>query len=253
MSWAARRRFVILLIIGAAIAAVLALASFATFYEAPSCVDNTQNQDEAGIDCGGPCPYLCTADQQPPTVLFTKAFQNVPGRTDVIAEVENKNAAAAKGVPYRLTLYGTGQSLIQQVMGTVDLPPGAKVPVYVPGITSGKQTVTSAFLQIDADAPRWFLLPNDPRVLPAVSNTTLGVSTSSPRIDAVLTNQSVAALTNVRVIVFVHGVTGEVIAASQTIIPAIPPQGYATATFTWNNAFSSAPATIEVVPIIPLP
>ena len=242
-----------MLIIGAVVVAVVTIASFATFYEAPSCTDGTQNQDEAGIDCGGSCPYLCTANEQPPTVLFTKAFQNVPGRTDVIAEVENKNAAAAKSVPYRLTLYGTGQSLIQQVTGTLDLPPGAKVPIYVPGITSGKQSVTSAFLQIDADAPRWFLLPNDPRVLPTVSNTTLSVSTSSPRVDAVLTNPSVSALTNVRVIVLVHDITGEVIAASQTIVPSIPAQGRATATFTWNSAFSTTPTAIEVVPVIPLP
>lgn len=254
MSWAARRRFIILLIIGAVVAAVLALFSFATFYQAPSCSDGAQNQDEAGIDCGGSCAYLCAEQAQSPTVLFTKAIQNVQGRTDVIAKVENKNTtAAAKDVPYRLTLYGAGQALIQQVTGTLDLPPGASVPIYVPGIVSGQQTVTSAFFEIASDAPRWFLMPSDPRNIPAVSNTVVSGSADAPRIDAVLTNASVTPVTNARVVVLVHNPAGDVIAASQTIMRVIPAQGSATATFTWNSPFKGVPASIEVVPIIPLP
>lgn len=254
MSWAAKRRFCILLIVGAVVAAFVAAVGIATFYEAPSCTDNVQNQGEAGIDCGGACQYLCTEQQQPPTVLFTKAIQNSEGRTDVVASIENKNAtAAAKDVPYRITLYGAGQSLIQQVTGMLDLPPGATVPLYVPGIVSGKQTVTSAFLDIARVAPRWFRMAADPRIVPTVSNTTLGGKAAAPRVDAVLTNPSIAVLANVRVIILVRSATGNVIAASQTIVPVIPAQGRATATFTWNSAFSSVPTLIEVVPIVPLP
>ena len=56
-----------------------------------------------------------------------------------------------------------------------------------------------------------------------------------------------------RVIVIVHSATGNAIAASQTIVPAISAQGSGTATFTWNAPFPGVPASIEVVPIIPLP
>lgn len=244
----------ILLIVGAVVVAFLTVVSIATFYRAPSCTDNTRNQGEAGIDCGGPCPYLCTAQVQPPTVLFTKAIQNNEGRTDVIASIENKNAgAAARNVPYRLTLYGARQTLIQQVTGTLDLPPGATVPLYVPGIVSGKQTVTSAFLDIAATSPRWFIMTDDPRVVPSVSNIALGGVGLMPRIDATLTNPSIIPLANIRVIVLVHSITGDVIGASQTIVPSLPGQGRATATFTWNAPFSSPPTSIEVVPVIPLP
>src|SRR3989344_3117613 len=116
MSWAARRRFFILLIVVAVSAVLVTTMFIATFTNAPSCTDGVQSQGEDGIDCGGPCAYLCTALVQPPTVLFTKAIQNGAGRIDVIAEVENKNAdSAAKNVPYRITLHGTGQVLIQEV------------------------------------------------------------------------------------------------------------------------------------------
>lgn len=254
MSWAARRRFIIALVVGAIIIAFLATLSIATFYKAPSCADGAQNQDETGVDCGGSCSYLCREQQQPPTVLFTKAIKNGEGRVDVIALIENKNPnAAAKNVPYSITLYGTGQALIQRVTGTLDLPPGASVPVFVPDIPSGRQVVVSAFLDIDASAPQWFSMPVDARIVPTVSNTKHGGTTSAPRIEAILSNQSITTLTNVKAIVLVRGDRGDVIAASSTIVPAIPAQGRATATFTWNGAFSSTPVSVEVAPIIPLP
>jgi len=253
MSWAAGRRFIILLIIGAVVVAFLAVVSVATFYKAPSCSDNKQNQDETGIDCGGSCAYLCTEQKQPPTVLFTKAIQNGDGRVDVIAKVENKNAdAAAKNVRYKITLYGPDQSLIQEMTGTLDLPPSMSVPVFVPNIPSGKQTVVNAFLDIDESSLQWFYISSDTRVVPTISNIKQIGTISEPRIEAVLTNTSVSILSNVKAVVLVRNDKGDVIAASSTIILTIPAQGQATATFTWNNEFPDVPASIEVIPIVPL-
>lgn len=253
MSWAARRRFIILLIIGAIAVAFLVVVSIASFYKTPSCTDRTQNQGEDGIDCGGPCSYLCREQQQPPTVLFTKAIKNGEERVDVIALIENKNPnAAAKDVPYTITLYGTGQALVQKVTGTLDLPPHASVPVFVPGISSGKQKVVNAFLNIDASAPRWFSMPVDTRIVPTVFNTIQSGATTTPRIEAILTNPGLVSINNVQAIVLVHNDKKEVIAASATIVPIIQAHGQATATFSWNEPFSSIPAVIEVMPIIPL-
>ncbi|OYV27694.1 MAG: hypothetical protein B7W98_01260, partial [Parcubacteria group bacterium 20-58-5] len=166
----------------------------------------------------------------------------------------NKNInAAARNVPYTITIYGTKQIILQTLSGTLDLPPGATATVYIPGARTGKQTVVSAFLTIAPSAPAWFTMTNDPRTIPGVSNTTESGSPDAPRIDAVLTNGSAAPLSGVQVVVLVRNVQGSVIAASQTVVPTIPAQGQATATFTWNNAFPDAPASIEVVPVIPLP
>ncbi|HVB20110.1 MAG TPA: hypothetical protein VNF51_02405 [Candidatus Paceibacterota bacterium] len=254
MSWAAQRRFIIMLIIGSIIVALVATVFFTTFSQAPSCTDGIQNEGETGIDCGGPCPYLCTADEQPPTVLFTTALTNAAGRTDVVASIENKNAnAAAKDVPYNVTLYDAKQLLLQTVSGTLDLPPGATETVFIPGVISGKQAVANAFLTIAPSAPRWFAMAADTRILPSVLNTVQSGSPNAPSVDATLGNGSSTTLTNVQVIVLVRDAQGSVIAASRTVVPSIPAQGQATAIFTWNNAFPNAPASIEVVPVIPLP
>jgi len=254
MSWAARRRFIILFIIGTIAAAFVAILGIATFTKAPSCKDNTQNQGEIGIDCGGPCPYLCPEQAHAPTVLFTKALPNGAGRTDVVASVENVNAtAAAKNVPYKITLYGAGQVFVQEVTGTLDLPPLSKVAVFIPGISSGSQKTIRAFLTIEPGSFEWYTFADAGRTRPVVVNTKLGGATSTPRVDATLANASVTALTDIRAVVLVHDEHGEVIAASQTIVPMIPAQGQATATFTWSTAFPSTPAKIEVTPVMPLP
>ena len=135
MSWASRRQLIIFSLVGIVSVAVFAVLTFVVVYKAPSCSDGVQNQGEAGIDCGGPCPYLCTDQMHAPVVLFTKTLSQVLGRTDVIASVQNTNmTAAAKRVPYTVTLYGDHQVLLKEVTGTVDLPPFSTVPIFVPNI-----------------------------------------------------------------------------------------------------------------------
>lgn len=254
MSWAARRRFIIALIIGGVGIAFLAAVSLIIFYKAPSCIDNVQNQDEGGIDCDGSCPYLCTAGQQPPTILFTKTLTNGTGRTDIAALVENKNpGVAAKNVPYRIEMYDADRLLVQEMTGALDLPPGATVPVFIPGVIAGKKAVASAFLSIETSSPQWFRMINDPRIMPTVLNTQQSGTSTMPRFESVLVNSTAITLTNVPVIIFVRNDNGDVIAASSTIVPTIPAQGQATATFTWNNAFSDSFVSVQVMPIIPLP
>lgn len=256
MSWAAQRRFFILLIIGAIVAAFLAVVFVAALYKTPSCADGVTNQEENGVDCGGPCKYLCTALQQQPTVLFTKVLDNGAGRTDVIALVENKNTdAAAKNVPYSITLYGADQVFIQKIDGSFDLPPGATEPIYVPGVDAqaGEQKVVSAFLDIAASAPKWFAMATGQYSAPTVVSTTQTGTETAPRIEAILENSSGYPLTNVRAIVLVYDTYRNVIAASATVVPRIPAQGQSTALFTWTGSFAGVPSAIEVVPIIPLP
>jgi hypothetical protein len=252
MSWAARRRFIISFIVGALIVALLAVVLISVLYQTPSCVDGVQNQAETGVDCGGPCQSLCLAEQQLPTVLFTKAVKNGEGRVDAVAEIENKNfSATAKNVLYRITFYGADQILLREVAGTIDLPPSTIVPVFVPGVSSGNQAVAGAFLNVASSSLHWFSASADTRVAPIVSMPKLGGTASAPRVEAVLANKNLSAFTNVRVIVFVYDPSGEIIAASSTVVPTIPAGGTAPVLFTWNGPFTSVPARIKITPIIP--
>lgn len=253
MSWAARRRLLILSIFGAIVVAFFVTLAITVFYKTPTCTDSIQNQGEVGIDCGGACAYLCTAQVQAPVVLFTKIVANNAGRTDIVASIENKNMyAEARNVPYRITLYGSRQSLLQEIKGTLDLFPGATTVVYLPGVMVGNQKVVQAFFSIESSDPHWLSVQKDSRLVPLVSNTVLSGATSTPRIEVALSNVHVTTLRNVPVIVLVHGEDSGIIAVSKTIVSVIPAQGSATAVFTWNSAFPSIPTSIEVVPVVPL-
>jgi len=251
--WAAHRRTVLFLIVGAVIFAVIAIIAIAAFYKTPTCTDGKQNQDEVGVDCGGSCAYLCMAQAIEPTVLFASPLRTSAGRTDIIASVENKNiTAAAKNVRYSVKLYTTNLSLVKEVTGILDLPSRSVVPVFIPNVVTGTE-VTRAVFSIEATAHNWYTLESDPRIVPTVSGTALGGATGAPRIEATLTNPSITRLTNVRAIAMVYGANGNVIAASDTLLSTIPAQGEATATFVWNDPFISTPSRIEVMPVIGLP
>ena len=248
MSWANRRRLIIYVIIATVLIIPLSGLLFAVFYHVPSCSDKRQNQEEEGIDCGGTCAYLCTEMQFAPTVLFAKPLPGLSGRTDVVALIENKNsAAAAKDVPYVLSLYDADGATAGKATGTIDLPPGASVPVYITGATSGSQVVSTAFLTIDASQIRWYSA-RDVRRLPEVSNTTLRGTIDAPRIETTLTNSTEKVVTDITVIAIVFNVDGNVIAASRTFVSGIRPGGQATATFTWNTAFPGTPTAMHIFP-----
>lgn len=254
MNWATERRLTIFFILGVMAVAVVAVLWITVFYQIPSCTDGKQNQDEAGVDCGDSCTYLCTEQERSPIVLFTKALPNINGRIDLIASVANMNTtAAARAVSYSATLYGADHMVIGESSGTVELPPGATVPVYIPNIVSVNQKVAQAFLTIATSSVRWYSMSRDSRVMPIVSNTVLSNAPAGPHIDATLSNPTVIPMGDVPVIVTISDPSGNVIGASRTLVPVVPPQGTAIATFTWNIPFEGIPSTIEVVPIIPLP
>ncbi len=253
MSWAGRRRALILFVIGAVVVAFLAILLISTFSKAPSCTDNVQNQGEAGVDCGGPCAYLCQAQAAAPVVRFTQAIAPATGRTDVIAYVDNPNAtAAAKNVPYHLALYGADHTLVAKGDGVVDLPPSARVPIYIPNIFSGSRTVAESFITFDPATIAWYAA-TDTRIIPHVESPVVGGTPESPRITAALENPSTTTLYNVKVIAVVFDASGNVIGASQTVIASLGSAARTVATFTWNSAFVAPVARVEVLPIVPLP
>lgn len=252
MSWATHRKFIIVSVIGAVVVAIIAVTLVATLYHAPSCMDNTQNQGEEGIDCGGPCSHLCTASVIPVTSpRFVRQLAPVSGRTDVIAYIDNPNAnAAARGVRFTITLYGPDNIVVAKQDGTVDLPPKSTVPVFVPNFYSGFQTVARAFLTFDDSSFAWQRY-TDTRPVLSTSNTVLSDG-PQPRLTSDVYNPSALSLYRVPVVATVFDADNNAIAASATVLEEIPPMHSAPAVFTWNAPFPGTPAKEEVIPLSPL-
>jgi len=239
----------VIVVIGAAfIVAVLALILIPTFYKAPSCTDNTQNQGEHGVDCGGPCAYLCVDQKSAPVVSLQRALVQTQNRADVIAYVENPNFdSAAESVSYTITLYAADHTVLKMSTGKIDLPAGARVPVYAPALFTGNVIGVQGFLEVVTSSLHWH--PSTPVKVPTVSNIRLAGTSGAPRITAELSNAGTSIFSNTKVIVVVYDSEKKVIGASQTLIPLIRGQASAPASFTWSETFAGTPALIEVTPV----
>lgn len=255
MNWAEQRRIVVVSVVAGVLLLVLGIALTAKLYVPPSCVDNKQNQDETGVDCGGSCPYLCSQAQVAPVTLFSTVLATRSGRIDLAAAIENKNTTAgAKNVPFTVTLYAQDGQLVGTKQGAIDLPPRTIVPVFLPGIVAPETGAVRAFLEIAPLAPRWVAYAKDPRKVPSIAVRPVSGTVAAPRVEAVLTNASLTSLERIPVIAFVRdAATGNVIAASSTIIPSLAAQTSATALFVWNEAFTAPAVQVQVLPIISLP
>jgi hypothetical protein len=215
-------------------------------------MDQKQNQDESGVDCGGSCAYLCTASLSTPVISLQRALVQVSDRVDVIAYIENPNADAfARDVTYEVTLYAPDRTVLKTGRVTIDIPPGVRVPVYLPGFFLGKGEGTQAFLTLVPSTLKWSRALTKPTAF-QVATPVLAASGDAPRVTAHISNPSIDAFKRITTIVVVYDTVRNVIAASQTVIPELPELGAATATFTWTRAFPGIPSTIEVTPIVSL-
>lgn len=252
ITWAQRRQWIVYSIFGAFAVALVAVIAIAIFYKTPTCIDNTQNQGETGVDCGGPCSHACVADERPPQVRFARAIASAPGRTDVIAYVDNPNAdAAANDVHATVEVYDSNHALLARQTVTFDVATGSTVPVFVEGIVQNNPAVvTQTFFTIDTASLQWIRTSGKP--------TNLGVQDIvwqegiNPRVSATLVNPFAKTLANIRLIAVVFDANDQAIAASRTLVSTLPSQGTAPLIFTWNTPFSSPAARVEVVPVIPV-
>ncbi len=250
--WAAHRKHFIIAVVVAVAATLAALTLIATLYHTPTCSDLKQNQGEMGIDCGGPCSRLCTIDQAPPSVRFTRQLVPVSGRTDVVAYVDNKNAAAAaKAAPYTITLYGPDNLVVAKKTGTVDLAPKSTTPIFVPGFYSGYQEVARAFLVFATSSIAWYRDTDVPPTLSVVNEVI--TADASPRLTATVQNPLATPFYQLTVVATVFDASNNAIAASQTVIPTLPALGSADVTFTWPAPFLAPPVREEILPLVPLP
>lgn len=246
-----RRRLLIVGLIFLVLAAIVGGVYVAFSHQPPTCTDNTQNQDEEGIDCGGVCTYLCNESRTEPSVKFARAITPTPGRTDVIAYVDNPNHdAAAKSLGYTIQLYSPDNSVVASKEGKVDLPPESTVPIYVPNFFSGSQVVARVFLTFDEPKHYWLPVTNK-QTLPAVEGVQYQGG-EAPRITATAFNRSGTTLRDVTFVVTVFNEVGNAIGASQTVVRSLPAQSRAPLVFTWSEPFVDTVSRIEVLPVAPL-
>ena len=113
------KRLVIVLIY-VLIAALLGLAAYFIVKPKPTCFDGIQNQNEEGVDCGGPCVKKCETPVIDNLKIEEKAIVTDGfGSYDVLAKVTNPNAEfGAASFKYAFDLLGSDGEILEKKEGT---------------------------------------------------------------------------------------------------------------------------------------
>src|SRR3989344_4017448 len=94
-SWSRRRKNIISLIIFVALIVLVGLPTYFFFYKAPTCFDSKWNGSETGVDCGGACQLLCTAESISLIVKGDPRILEVaPDIYEVVVLIDNPNTGA---------------------------------------------------------------------------------------------------------------------------------------------------------------
>lgn len=99
------------------------------FLGAPGCFDNIKNQDEEGMDCGGPCISCALKNAQPLLVSPVDIFDNGNNNLTILGEIYNPNAlVGAERFNYEISLYsGAGRELYHKKNQGFIYPAATKV------------------------------------------------------------------------------------------------------------------------------
>jgi len=237
-SWAAKRRLIYFSIVAGFFLLVVAIPLFKIYYKAPTCFDGIQNQDEAGIDCGGRCQRLCDTQALSPIVHWQRYFEVVPGIYSAVAYIENPNSkAGAYNVPYRFTFVDDKNEFVSERTGTINIPPKKIFAVFEAAISIPNLKPDKVTFELTS-SPQWNKdFPEEPLI--TVTERELQNESTSPKLFVTVTNPQVFPLSDVEVTALISDTKGNVIAASQTFIDSIEKGLSKQAVFTWPRPFET--------------
>jgi len=203
------------------------------FLPSPTCFDNTQNQDEEGVDCGGEVARCkpCAEQVRDLAAFWTRFFPLGDGRYDIAALVENRNQFyAATRLDYAVKLYDKNNILVAIRNGVTFAEPGERFVIFEPSLTSQNRIPARAILEIREVA--WARRDAKPLPINIVRKDFL-LAEIPPRVEVKIKNQSSAIYRDLEAAAVLFSGDGEAVGASRTILEEIGILEEANLTFTW--------------------
>jgi len=219
-------------------------------YEPSSCFDGKRNQKETAIDKGGPCQLLDERYLTPHAVLWSRSFQVRGGERGAVAYIENPNGeAGVQKVAYRFRLYDERNILVAEREGTTFIMPGGLTPVFEGAIDTGNRVVARTYFEF-TEPLVWEHMTDTTEAF-TVQEKQIYDTTTSPRLAALIENESVAEITNTSFVAVVFDTAGNAFAASETLLPRIAAGAEREIVFTWPGAFRVTIGRLDILPLLP--
>lgn len=245
-SWRVRRQLFYFTIF-AGIIGLVGWRVFVYFTPAPTCFDGKQNQEEQGVDCGGPCKK-CVGDIRDLTVVWARLSPAAGGRVDVSALVDNPNLlAGSKSLPYRFKLYDDQGVTVAIRDGVTFLNSAERFVIFEPNIDIKARAPQRVIIEFpDISTLEWQRIETlKPNLIVIQKNF---VAEPSAALEARIRNGEVAPQKDVTVAAILYDEEDNVLAASATLLDEIPAGGERSAYFTWGIGLgSTTPQKIDVL------
>ena len=247
MSWARRRKTIYLGTIAIIFIIIAGWIFVAYFNKPPTCFDGKQNQDELGVDCGGSCLLLCSAQYAPLNVLWSRFSKVSDGDYNVLAYIENPNLnAASYNLNYVFKLYDSRGILLKERTGTTFAPPNKVMAVFEAEMQTGNQVPARVEFSFTSNAVWLKQIINETAGL-SVSQSVLERTDSAPRLTAVISNKTSSSINNIEAIAIIYNAPGNTIAFSRTIIDSVKGKDSLVVSFNWPKPFTDAYARTEII------
>ncbi len=248
-SWSRTRKRMILFILLLALVVLVGVPLYYLFYNEPSCNDGKLNRDEAGIDCGGSCQRLCSAESLPLIVRGDPRILSIAlnvYEVDILLENPNASAEIYRAY-YTIRLYALDTvEPIKIITGSTFIPKGAKLALFEGPFTILDQVPNRAVVEWQQESLAW---QKSERTMPelTVKDIVLSKVESAPRLEAVVENLTLESATNIDLVALITNEEGSVFAASKTYVDALSPGEEAPIIFTWPRPFTSAVYNVEII------
>ena len=245
-SWSTKRQ---LLYLGVVFGTLLIFGSFSLYKAlnpAPSCIDNKQNQNEGGIDCGGVCSNACVSEVLPLITLWSRVLPAGDRVYDAAGFIENPNLSAGmSSIAYTFKLYDKDNLLVAEKSGKTFINPNERFTIFEGGIETGRRIPLRAFLEFQQDQQWKQSVVQKPPIIVQNKKFTSG---DKPLLEAQIVNRSFDSQSNVIIVATLFDASDNVFVASKTVINNLLPDAPETIFFTWPKALSKNPTRIEIVP-----
>ena len=247
--WARRRQLFVIGILAGIFLAGVFVVYIRYFTPEPTCFDGKQNQEELGVDCGGPCERLCPFQTRPIVALWSRALPVTDTTYHLVAYVENPNAGArTERLQYRFRAYDADNVILGERTGETFIAPLERTAIFVPYLEVADRKPARVFFDV-VNQPVWhttesvYTLPRI-GITRQVANETGG----SVRVSAQVRNNYPFTIHDVEFVALVYGRDENALLASQTILDRFERDEVRDIVFTWPRQLDESIGRIEIIP-----
>ncbi len=236
MEWSQKRK---ILYAGATVLVLILLAAYPIYrvaFPPSTCLDQKQNGDELGVDCGGVCALYCPFQVKEPRIVWAKAFLVSPGLYDVGVYVENPNTnAGIRNARYVIHVFDATGKILADRAGSIEIAPSSTALIFE-GSFALDTMPSKVEIEFNKDDIKQFVKAQATPSIVTAKNQTLKNIDTKPRFDAILLNTDlVNDVGRIDLGAVIYDASRRPIAISRTYVEGIPRASELPIFFTWPN------------------